>query len=127
MGRGAKPYGAFGRLSVPGQEVEHQRVRDRPRLAPEVPDVFHLDPDLLAYLPLYGLLDGLAGLDEARERAVHPGREAWPAGQEHPLLVLDQHDRRRVQARVERRPAALALPGELFRAGHGLRPAPPAD
>src|SRR5215211_6382953 len=54
---------------------DHERVRERPRLAPEVPDVRYLDPDLLAHLADDGLFYRLAWLDEASEHAVEP-----PAG-----------------------------------------------
>src|SRR3712207_1034627 len=53
---------------VVGGESYHQRARERPRLAPEVPDVRELDPDLLVDLPSYGLLEGFPWLDEACQR-----------------------------------------------------------
>src|SRR5215212_7622613 len=66
-----------------GGKPDHERVRERPRLAPEVPHVRDLDPDLLAYLPLYGLLYRFAWLDEARQHAVHFRRKARRTGEQN--------------------------------------------
>ena len=87
-------------------EAHHQRVRERPRLAAEVPDVRHVDPDLLAHLARDALLERLAGVDEAREHAVHDLRRPAPAAGEQDLVSpRDPDDDRRRDAR-ERQQAA---------------------
>ncbi len=51
------------------RKADHERAREGPRLAAEVPEVLHLDPDLLAHLAVDGLFYGLARLDEPGEHA----------------------------------------------------------
>src|SRR5215208_4793816 len=74
---------------------DHERVRERPRLAPEVPDVRDLDPDLLAHLADYSLFYRLAWLDETREHAVESLRKSWRVCQQYPIPSLDEDDGRR--------------------------------
>src|SRR4051812_25817320 len=59
-----------------GEEADHERVGEGPRLAAEVPNVRDLDADLFAHLAGDRLLERLADFDEARERAVKDAREA---------------------------------------------------
>src|SRR5215210_4882042 len=112
---------------VVGGKPDHERVWEGPGLAPKVRKVLHLDPDLLAYLPPYGLLDGLSGLDESGEHAVHPRRKARRAGKKHLVPALNEHDHGRAQARVEEHPAARTLFREFGRSLKGPRPVSPAE
>src|SRR5215207_9509814 len=86
-------------------KADHERVREGPRLATEVPDVPDLDPDFFAHLAADGLLYGFAGLDEAGEYTVKPGRKPWRAGQQDLLPVPDEYDGSRTEARVMHHPA----------------------
>src|SRR5262249_43388568 len=79
-------------VCVPRREADHQRMRERPRLAAEVADVCDLDPDLLADLAGHSLLQRLARLDEARERAVEGQREVAPAGEQDLASAPDERD-----------------------------------
>src|SRR5690606_867744 len=89
-------------------EGDHQRMRERPRLAGEVADVAYSHADLLGHLALQALLERLAGLDEAGERAVHPGREVRAAREEELALPLDErHDGGR-HSRIGGEPACRA-------------------
>src|SRR4028119_1592402 len=108
-------------------KTDHQGVRERPRLTPEVSQVRNLDPHLLAYLPIYGLLYRLAGLDETGQHAVHTRREARRTGEQDPVSVSDQHDSRRAQSWVEDHATPGALFGEGFRPELCLRSAPAAE
>src|SRR3954451_20243440 len=58
----------------PRLEAQHQRRRERPRLAAAIDDVVDHDAGLLAHLPHDRLLQGLPGLDEAGERRVTASR-----------------------------------------------------
>src|SRR3546814_20607116 len=91
IGRSAgEPAGVHDLLAVDldltaaprGLEADHQRVREGPGLARHVADVGELDADLLRHLPVHRLLEGLTGLDEARDAAVHRYGEGPVAGQE---------------------------------------------
>src|SRR5207248_5823593 len=62
-----------------GNEGDHQRMRERPRLAREVADVRDAHADLLLHLAREALLERLTRLDEAGERAVHAGRKVRAA------------------------------------------------
>src|SRR5689334_40305 len=77
-------------------ERDHERMWKGPRLAREIFEAVHLDADFLAHLAVDAILDGLARLDEARERAVHRAREARRA-REQDLAAADhqRHHRRR--------------------------------
>ena len=85
-------------------EAEHQRLRERPRLAADVADVGDPQPDLLGHLAGDGRLGGLPRLDE-------PGQDREPAGRpdrlpaEHHAVaaVVDEHDHGGVGAREELR------------------------
>src|SRR5262249_36542072 len=55
---------------VLGEERDHERVRERPRLAGEVPHPAHAHADLLMHLPLQTLLQSLTRLDESGQSAV---------------------------------------------------------
>src|SRR5437870_7275565 len=115
-------------------ERDHQRVRERPRLAREVADVVYAHADFLVHLAREALLERLAGLDEPGERAVHAGRKVRASGQQKLFFPMNErHDRRRhsgigrelagradahplVGFRLRRRAAA---PAELVRAVPG--------
>src|SRR5205809_374160 len=106
-------------------------MRERPRLAREVADVVYAHTDFLVHLACEALLERLAGLDEAGERAVHAGREVRAAREEQLVSALispmdKRHDRRRhprigrklagradayslVRLRLRRRAAAAAI------------------
>src|SRR5215210_653950 len=115
------PAGVFDLTGFGGQaatrvirgKTDHERVRKRPRLAPEVPDVRDLDPDLLPHLADDGLLYGLAGLDEASEQAVEPLRKSGRACQQEPIPFRNQDDGCRAQTRVVHHPAARTPLREL--------------
>src|SRR5882672_2001034 len=108
-------------------ERDHQRVRERPRLAREVADVAYSQADFLVHLAREALLERLARLDEAGERAVHPGWKVRAPRQEELFLPLDQgHDRRR-HPWVGRELAGRADPHTLVASGYGRRAATPAE
>src|SRR5215203_68997 len=86
-------------------KADHERVRERPGLAPEVPDIRDLDPDLLLYLADDGLFYRLAWLDEARQHAVEFLRKSWRVCQQYPIPSLDEDDGRRAEARKVHHPA----------------------
>ena len=75
-------------------------------------------PDLLAQLAVDRLLDRLAGLDEARQHAVHAAREALPVGEQDLVAARHAHDRGRRDARegeqVAGRAALRALAGRAL-------------
>src|SRR3954463_12096690 len=71
-------------------------MRKRPRLAPDGARPRHLDADLLRDFAREALFERLARPDEARESAVHPGREVRAAGEQNLTASPDErHDRRR--------------------------------
>ncbi len=61
-----------------GAEADHERMREGPRLAADVAKPADAHPDLFADLSVHGLLERLAGLNEAREAAVHGDGEVAP-------------------------------------------------
>src|SRR5262245_12834516 len=70
-------------------------MRERPRLAGDVARPRNLDADFLGHLPGEALLERLARLDEAGERAVHAGREVRAARkQDLAAAANERHDRR---------------------------------
>ena len=88
-----------------GLEPDHQRVRERPRLAGDVAHVGDRHADLLAHLAVHGLLHRLARLDEAGDAAVHRHRERAAASEQRLAVALDERDHRRRQAREGEQPA----------------------
>src|SRR3954469_16986889 len=80
---------ADGRLAarVVGEEAEHERARERPRLRARVAHAAHRDAGLLEHLARHGLLERLARLDEASERRVAARRPARLAPHQRPLAV----------------------------------------
>ena len=101
-----------------GLEPDHQRVRERPRLAGDVAHVGDRHADLLAHLAVDGLLHRLAGLHEAGDAAVHRHRERAAASQQRLAVALDERDHRRRQAWEREQPARRAPPRPL--PGHGF-------
>ena len=99
-------------------EADHERVRERPRLAREVGDPVDLDADLLLELAGDALLERLAGLDEARQHAVHPAGKALRARQQDLVAAGHAHDHRRREARERSVPAdgaaSRALAGRVL-------------
>src|SRR4051794_26316452 len=89
-------------LGRPGDEAEHQRLRERPRLAGDVADVGDGDPDLLGDLPDHGRLGRLPGFDEAGQDG-EPARRPDRLTAEHAAVtaVVDQHDHRGVRPRED--------------------------
>src|SRR5688572_19018285 len=88
-------------------------MRERPRLAGEVARVAYLHADFLGDFARQALLERLAGLDEAGERAEHPGREMRAARQEDLFfLPYERHHCRRqagIGGELARRADAHAL------------------
>jgi hypothetical protein len=84
-----------------GEEADHQRVREGPRLGALVADVVHPHADLLHDLAPHRGLEGLAWLDEAGQAGEHRQRELDAAGEERLLLAVgrgavhERDDRRR--------------------------------
>src|SRR5215204_2956493 len=108
-------------------KADHERVRERPRLAPEVPDVRDLDADLLAHLADDGLFYRLAWLDEAREHAVESLRKSWRVCQQYPIPSLDEDDGCRAEARKVHHPAPCTPHRKLSRHPLCLATAAPAE
>src|SRR3954469_21565058 len=71
-----------------GNERDHQRMRKRPRLAREGANVRDAHADFLLHLAREALLERLARLDEAGERAVHAGRKVRAAPEQQLVLAL---------------------------------------
>src|SRR3954467_12870683 len=68
-------------------------MRERPRLAGEVARVANLHAAFLGAFAREALLERLAGLDEARQRAVHAGRKVRAARQQQLVFPADEgHD-----------------------------------
>src|SRR5579862_3277440 len=89
-------------------------MRERPRLASEVTQVTYFDPDLFPYLPVDGLLQCLAGLDEAGQAGVHRSRKPGVAGQQgSPVGPLHEHYHRWGQARISDQPTPRAAAGSF--------------
>src|SRR5829696_615803 len=109
-----------------GDKADHERVRERPGLAAEVTHLPHLDPDLLAHLAPYRLLDGFPRLHETRQGAVHPHRKMWRTRQQQLVAPPYEHDGRRAETRLVDHPAARAAPGHLVLHVDGPRRAAPA-
>src|ERR671917_100817 len=112
---------------VVGGEADHERVREGPRLAAEVPEVLDLDTDLLAHLAVDRLFYGLARLDETGEHAAQALREAGRAGEQDLIPPPHADDHGRADPRVVHHPAPGAPHRHLPL--HGLRrpPAPAAE
>ena len=110
-----------------GLEPDHQRVRERPRLAGDVAHVGDLHPDLLAHLAVHGLLHRLARLDEPGDAAVHRHREGTARASRASLAALDERDDRRRQAREGEQAARRAAAGPLARRRLGGRAAATAE
>ena len=75
--------GRISPLDPLADERDHQRMRERPRLAGEVAAAADAHADFLRDFAREALLERLAGLDEAGERAVHARPESAgcaPAG-----------------------------------------------
>ena len=85
---------------VAAREAEHERAREGPRLRGDVARVGDLDARLLEHLARHGLLERLARLDEAGQRAVAAGRPGRLAAEQDAVAVDDEHDHHRVGARV---------------------------
>jgi branched-chain amino acid aminotransferase len=98
-----------------GGEADHQRVGERPRLAADVAHVGDLDPHLLTDLAADRLLERLARLDEAGERAEEPRRQVVAAPEEHPVAPPHEDDHRRRDAREAGEATPRAAPCELAR------------
>src|SRR5437867_10841015 len=75
-------------------------MRERPWLAREVADVADLHPDFLGDFARQALLEGLAGLDEAGQRAIHAGREMRAAREEQLAAAVHQRHHRRRHSRI---------------------------
>ena len=74
---------------------------------------------------MHGLLNGLTGLNEPRQRAVHLGRPVGVSRQQHFFALGDQHDDARRQPRVVDEAAALATHGAVLAVKlHGRSTAP---
>src|SRR5215210_8022928 len=112
--------GQFAARVIRGK-ADHERVRKRPRLAPEIAYVLHPDPHFFPYLANDGLLDRLAWLDEASEHAVEPLRKTGRTRQQDLSPPLDEDDGRWTEARVVHHPAPRAPLRKLSR--HRLGPA----
>src|SRR5919112_3784229 len=97
------------------RKADHERVRERPRLAPEVPDVRDLDTYLLAHLADDGLLYGLPRLDETREHAVESFRESGRVRQQYPIPSPYEDNGRRAEAWKVHHPALCTPHRNLLR------------
>ena len=87
--------------SARGAEADHERRRERPRLAPPVGDVTDEHPGLLGHLAADGVLERLPRLHEARERRPPPRRPVRGVPEQDPVVGVDhRHDHRGVGARV---------------------------
>ncbi len=108
----------------PRGEPEHQRVRERPRLARDVPNVGQLDADLFAHLAMHRLLERLPRLDEPGEAAVHRHREQASASEEGlgavGAIALDEHDDRGCEPGKRAEAAMRAASRALVRREAGL-------
>jgi hypothetical protein len=82
-----------------GHQAHHQRRGPRPGLAGVVADGGGGQAGLFHQLAGAGLLDGLAGLEEAGQGREHAGRPGRLAAQQAAAVVQGQHDRHRVGAR----------------------------
>ncbi len=83
-----------------GGEAQHQRVRERPRLAPKVADVLHLDADFFKYLAPDALLNRFPRLHETGKNAVKLALEARGACQEQLSFPNHCNNHGRSQSRV---------------------------
>src|SRR5687767_12064660 len=102
-------------------------MRERPRLAREVSAALDAHADFLGNLAREALLERLAGLDEAGERAVHPGGEVRTTRQEYLVLFANQsHDSGR-DPRIGREFAGGAHAHALVALGLGRRAAAAAE
>src|SRR5215213_5858680 len=102
-------------------------MREWPRLAREVADIRHAHADFFVNLAREALLERLAGLDEAGERAVHAGRKVRTAREQQLVFSLispmnERHHGRR-EARVRGELAGRTNARALLRFRHGLRAA----
>ena len=108
-------------------EPDHQRVRERPRLAGDVPHLAQLHPHLLAHLAVHGLLHRLPRLHEPGDAAVHRHREGAAPSEQRLLAALDQGDDGGRQAREGQQATGGAAAGSLARRRFGGRAAPTAE
>src|SRR5688572_33038579 len=83
-------------------------MRERPRLAGEVAALADAHADLLGDFARHALLERLAGLDEAGERAEHAGRKVRAARQQQLISPMNERHDRRCHARVGRQLASWA-------------------
>src|SRR5580698_1852090 len=81
-------------------EPDHQRMREGPRLASEIPDASHLDADLLAHLARERIFERLADLDEPGQRAEPAVGRARVMRQKGFVSAADEHDDGRRDSRV---------------------------
>ena len=100
--------GDLGGLGL-ADAAQHEGMRERPRLARVEGHLADLDAGLLQHLAAHGVLDVLAGLDEAGERRVHLVAVAVLVRQQAALAVGDQHDDHRIGAREPLQPAGPAF------------------
>src|SRR3954469_7801818 len=102
-------------------------MRERPRLAREVADVRHAHADFLVHFAREALLERLARLDEAGERAVHARRKVRAAAEQElvlsPISPMNKRHHRRSESRIGGQLALRAHPGALFSLELGLRTA----
>src|SRR5258708_4716710 len=83
-------------------EGDHERMRERPRLAGDVASVANPHADLFLHFARQALLERLARLGKTGQRAEHAGRKVRAAGEDkHPPATHEQHHRRR-HARIGR-------------------------
>src|SRR3954468_21420822 len=108
-------------------ERNHQRVRKRPRLTREVANVVYSHADFFADFALDTLLERLAGLDEAGERAVHARGKVRAAPEEKLILPAHEHHHRRRHSRVRRELARRTAAYPLLSLCHRRRAAAPAE
>ena len=95
-GSSRRVVGALGA----GDEAEHQRLRERPRLAAHVADVGDPQADLLGHLARDRRLGRLPRLDEAGEDREPAGRPDGLTAEDDPVAaVVHEHDHGRVGAR----------------------------
>ena len=92
-------HGAAGGRA--GEEAEHERGRERPRLRGVVAHVADRDAGFLEHFAHHGILEALARLDEAGDGRVAARRPARLPTEQRALAVAHQHDDRRVDAREE--------------------------
>jgi hypothetical protein len=102
-----------------GDAGDHQRGREGPGLAHHIADRMDRDAGFLLQFARDRFLDRLARLDEAGERGIAAGRPAMLAAEQHPSLMLGEHDRNGIDARemFGRTGFAAPRPAGLVRMG----------